>query len=126
MTTYKIQGKYGPNTASVEALRAKVATISIEQITQIEELRKEQDRAVRKDAWERIRYALEYKSVTRLDSWTVAWRDIWSEDIRGGILESRWVSIRDVALGVLARDLISEEDFDLLYVPWASVMEDEG
>ena len=116
------RGKYGPNTAGVEALIETIETITPKQI---DKLGAAWDAALGA-AWDA--------------AWDAAWGAAW-DAARGAALDAAWGAAWDAARGaglgaargaawgaacaLVVRDLISEEDFDLLYGPWKIVMEEE-
>ena len=121
-----MSGRYGPNSAEVQRLRSEIKTISKEQSIAMNDLWEHQDEDIWYETWRRVHETIALWNGGRSKEWTKAWADIWDKDIRGEILESRWACIRDAALAILVRDLISDEDFNVLYNPWASVMEVEN
>jgi hypothetical protein len=51
-------------------------------------------------------------------AWGAAWRAAWD-----GVWDAAWDAVREAVLALMVRDLITAEQFDLLYGPWKSVME---
>ena len=98
-----MSGRYGPNTARVEALIETIETITPKQIDKLDA------------AWDAARDA----------ALGAAWDAAW-DAARGAALGAAWGAAWDAACALVVRDLISEEDFDLLYGPWKIVMEAEG
>ena len=91
--------KYGPNSAQVEALLEKIKTITLEQAEAL---------AAARDAA----------------------RGAALGAARGAALGAAQGAARgaalDAALVLVVKDLISEDDFNTLYGPWASVMEPQN
>ena len=91
--------KYGPNTTQIEALLEKVKTITPEQ-------------------------------AKALDApWDAPWKAVWGAAwvaVREAALEAALVAVWDAVLVTVTKDLISEDDFNILYGPWASVMEPQN
>ena len=91
--------KYGPNSAQVEALLEKIKTITPEQ-------------------------------AKALDApWDAPWKAVWGAAwvaVREAALEAALVAVWDAVLVTVTKDLISEDDFNTLYGPWASVMEPQN
>ena len=100
------RGKYGPNTAGVEALIETIETITPKQI---DKLGAAWDAALGA-AWDA--------------AWDAAWGAAW-DAARGAGLGAARGAAWGAACALVVRDLISEEDFDLLYGPWKIVMEEE-
>ena len=102
--------KYGPNTAEVQALIDKLRTLTVDQARQLD--------AAWDSAWS--------------DVWSDAWNSVWK-----AARTAAWYAARDVAwdaareaawdaiLALLVKDLITPEQFDLLYGPWKQVMEEQ-
>jgi hypothetical protein len=141
--------KYGPQTAEVEALMKQIETISLAQTNGLAKARNHglalyrardtSSDAARGDAW----YAARSAALDDPDQ-NGAWGPVSQyaaqgtdldnparREDRGPILDrSAYTSrnaardvVRDALLAVIARDLISTEQFDLLYGPWASIMD---
>ena len=110
--------RYGPNTEAVEALIEKIKTITPEQAEKLFA------------AWNIITNPdLEiamYEAVEDTND------EHWS-DARQAAIEAMpsdasraWDTIWDALIALVVRGRVSEEYFDLLYGPWASVMEEQG
>ena len=67
--------------------------------------------AARSAAWSAARYAA--WDAARSAAWDAAWDAAWA---------AAWSAARSAALALMVKDLITPEQFDLLYGPWASVM----
>ena len=112
-------GKYGPQTAEVKKLIEKIKTITPEQAKALDA------------PWDA--------------PWKAVWGAVWTAAIGAGreaaleaALEAAWVAVRETAwdagwvavwdavLVTVTKDLISEDDFNTLYGPWASVMEPQN
>ena len=123
-----MSGRYGPNTAEVEALMTAFLQITIEEAEQLA------------DAWLKVSN----------ERWVPAWMEAMNAVRRGGRLLAYDALTREIrnaehfptfavvprltsaiyiersaVLALLVRDLIAEQDFKLLYGPWRSVMEVE-
>ena len=57
-------------------------------------------------------------------AWDAAWGAAW-DAARDAAWGAAWGAARDAALALLVCDLITAEQFDALYGPWASVIEGE-
>jgi hypothetical protein len=137
--------KYGPQTAEIKALIEQVKTVTPEQAEALSNVVRSEESwdaawdtlwdARREDAWndawdsmrETIWNAL--WDAMRATVWSAAlvavrealWDEVWEE-----ALEMVWVVIaHDALLALLVRDLITPDQFDALYVPWSSVMDDK-
>lgn len=71
------------------------------------------------------------RDFARAAAWFAAWKASWQgvpDEAWNGIPDEAWPAARDAArdaaLGLLVRDLITPEQFEILYGPWASVMEE--
>jgi hypothetical protein len=67
-------------------------------------------------AWDAARYAAWYAT------WDAARYAAW-DAARAAARDAAWDAARAAAWALIARDLITPEQFDLLYGPWASVIE---
>ena len=104
--------RYGPNTEAVEALIEKIKTITPEQVE-----------AVLDATWETgWNAALDAARNAALD---VAWTATWAA-ARNAALDAAYDAAREPVLVLVVKDLITPEQFDLLYGPWASVMEPQN
>jgi hypothetical protein len=119
--------KYGPQTTEIEAFieRLKMATPE-----QIDALSNAYDNAARSDeareAWHTARSAELHaeRALMREAAWRVAWDSSGIGD-RNISWYSAWYATWYPILALVVRDLIATTDFDLLYGPWASVMDAE-
>ncbi|MHB1701334.1 MAG: hypothetical protein ACYCSN_14580 [Acidobacteriaceae bacterium] len=102
--------KYGPQTPEIEALIAKIRSLTHEQAKALDDAWDD----ARNDAWYAVRYDASYAA--RDAAWYAARDAAW---------DAPWYTARDAILALLVRDLITPEQFDLLYGPWKSVMEKE-
>jgi len=95
--------KYGPQTTAIEALIARARQLTSEQIESLS--------AARGDAWDTARNAAwdTARNAARNAAWDIAWDTAW-----GAIL------------ALVVRDRISETDFNTLYDPWATMMENDA
>ena len=85
-------------------------------------------------AWDAAWYAAWYatwdaaRSAARSAAMFEAWYATW-DAARSAAWSAAWYAAvsaaRDAALAIVVKDLIRPEHFDLLYGPWASVMEEE-
>jgi hypothetical protein len=104
--------KYGPQTAEIESLIAKIATLTDEQVQALEAAWY----AAWDDAWNA---ALD----SALDAiWNASLNDALDATWEGD-LDSSWNAARYAILALLVRDIITPEQFEVLYDPWKSVME---
>ena len=101
-----MNGKYGPQTAEIEAIIERLKTMTVDEVEALAAARDAARKAARTAAWKAARTA----------AWYAA-RDVAWDAAR----EAAW----DAILALLVKDLITPEQFDLLYGPWASVMEKE-
>ena len=129
--------KYGPQTPEIEALIAKIETISLDQARALAAAwdaawNDALDAAVRNAALAAVRNAV------RDAAWAVALDAAWDAldaawDALDAALAAAWAvasaaawnAAWDAVLALMVRDLISGDQFDVLYGPWASVMEAE-
>jgi hypothetical protein len=77
-------------------------------------------------AWDAARDAAWYAAwyAAGNAAWNAAWdaaRDAARNAARNAAWNAAWDAARDAALALVVRDLITPEQFDLLYGPWASV-----
>ena len=110
--------RYGPNSAEVEALIAKIRKVTPNQAENLA-LAWDTSRSVDEAwlaAWKASRVVRRDIDVAVVDAWDAA---------LGVITGDAWGVARDAIVAVTARDLISQEDFNTLYSPWKSMMEAE-
>ena len=107
--------KYGPNSAQVEALLEKIKTITPEQAKALDAPWDAPWKAVWGAAWVAVREA----------ALEAALEAAWVA-VREAALEAALVAVWDAVLVTVTKDLISEDDFNILYGPWASVMEPQN
>ena len=103
--------KYGPNTEAVEALIEKVKTITPEQAKALEQVCDVSDDTSFQIAIRAIHDTC--RSIPDEEKWRCC------RDGANGV-------ILDAVVGLIVKDLIFEDDFNTLYGPWASVMEEQG
>ncbi len=114
-----MSGRFGPNTAEVEAMTEKIKTITPEQIDQLRQL--DVDSEARAGAWDEALCAYgEYGPDDDAVIFDLHQR-VYGVGLGNGF-RAVWLAV----LAVVTKEWISTEDFDVLYGPWASVMEEEG
>ena len=109
--------KYGPNTTEVEALLEKIKTITPEQAKALDA-----PYAPWKAVWGVLTAA---RGAGREAALEAALEAAWVA-VRETAWDAGWVAVWDAVLVTVTKDLISQKEFDLLYGPWASVMEVEN
>ena len=111
----------GPNGEAVAALIERAATITPEQAERLRAARNAAWYAAVDAAWGAAAGAAwnAARSAARDAARRAARRAAWSAARRAA-----WHAARDAAAALVVRDLITPEQFDVLYGPWASVMED--
>lgn len=111
-------------TPEIEALIAKIETISLDQARALDA------------AWD----ARDALAAAWNAAWDAAWDAAWAavrnaalavaldaaRDALDAARNDAWNAALDAVLALMVRDLISGDQFDVLYGPWASVMEVEG
>ena len=99
-------------TPEIEALIKKIGTVTTEEARAL---------AAAWNAWDAWDAWAAAWAAVRNDALDVAldaaWNDAWND---------AWAAAWDAVLALMVRDLISGDQFDVLYGPWASVMEVEG
>ena len=106
---------FGPQTSEVKAFLMKVESITL---TQVKALKGNLRTTARGRAWDAL-----WASGRRV-AWEIAWDAMWAAPWET-IKDPAWDAASDALLALLVKDLISAEDFDILYRAWASVMEVE-
>ena len=115
--------KYGPNTTQIEALLEKVKTITPEQAEALAIVWERSDNSA--DEWDEVWRRAIHASEGRRGEWEAACDAIGmfrkrTYEMGGHAVEhAAW----EAAAALVVKDLISEDDFNTLYGPWASVME---
>ena len=97
----------GPNGEAVAALIKRCRTMTYDEAEQLFAARY----AARSAAWSAAGYAATY----------AAW-DAAGDAARSAARSAAWSAARSAAWALMVKDLITPEQFDLLYGPWASVM----
>jgi hypothetical protein len=135
--------KYGAQTTEIEALIERVKTVTPEQAEALSNVSRSEEssdaawdalwNAGREDAWneawDSMREAIwdALWDAMRATVWSAAlhtvrealWDEVWEE-----ATEMAWVvTAHDALVALLARDLITPDQFDRLYGPWQSVMD---
>ena len=106
----------GPNGEAVAALIERAATITVEQAERLRAAADAAAGAAADAAWDAARRAAADAA------WDAAWgaaADAAWRAAAGAAADAAW----DAALALVVRELISDEQFQVLYGPWASVME---
>ena len=118
--------RYGPNTEAVEALIEKVKTITPEQAETLAIIWERSNNCA--DEWDEVWLRAIHASEGRRGEWEAAWDAIGmfrkrTYEMGGHAVEhAAW----EATAALVVKDLISAEDFDILYRAWASVMEVEN
>ena len=107
---------YGPNTAEVEAMIEKIRTITPKQA---EKLFATWDAI---EAADRALAEFEALDATNSEQW-IAVRYAAMKAMPDDVPLNVWEAIWGATLALVVRERMSKSDFDLLYGPWASVME---
>ena len=111
--------KYGSQTTEVEALLEKIKTITPEQAKALDAPWDAPWKAVWGAVWTAARGA------GREAALEAALEAAWVA-VRETAWDAGWVAVWDAVLATVTKDLISQEEFDVLRGPWASVMEVEN
>ena len=118
-----MENRYGPQTAEVKDLITKVKTITPEQAEALAIVWDRSDNSA--DEWDEVWMRAIKASGGRRAEWEAAWDAI-------GMFRTRTYEMGGYAVehaawegtaALVVKDLISEEDFNTLYGPWAGVME---
>ena len=107
---------YGPQTSEVKAFLMKVESITL---TQVKALKGNLRTTARGRAWDAL------WASGRGVVWEIAWDACLGSATWETMKDPAWDAASDALLALLVKDLISAEDFDILYRAWASVMEVE-
>jgi hypothetical protein len=113
MPTTQTDFKYGPQTIAIEGLVDRVKTITPEQAKAL--LDAYDDAMKSEETWNAWRSALSAENYSG--------RGSMREAALNAAFTDKWYAARYTVLAMLVSDLISPDRFDLLYKPWASVME---
>lgn len=107
--------KYGPQTIEIEALIARAKVITDDESRSWYAAWYATQDSSPNAAWDAARDAA-------LDAaWDAAWdaaRDVADDAAWDAVRSAADYPVRDAALALLVRDLISEDDYDLLTRPW--------
>jgi hypothetical protein len=110
--------KYGAQTIEMEAFIDRLSTITPEQLDALSKAYNTATAARPEELWDAWCSAeLVGRDEMREEAWSVA-RDA----VRTGKRNAAWYSGWYAILAILVRDLITPDQFDLLYSPWTSVM----
>ena len=112
--------KFGPNTPEIRQLIKKLKTITPEQAMELAAAYDTAWNAARSAAYDAARDAAWYAAwnAARSAAWNAARSAAWKA-ARPAARSAAY----DATLALLVKDLISEDDFNILYGPWAAVME---
>ena len=118
--------RYGPNTEAVEALIEKVKTITPEQAETLAIIWERSNNCA--GEWDEVWMRAIHASEGRRGEWEAAWNAIGMFRKRTYEMGGRAVECAawEAAAALVVKDLISEDDFNILYGPWASVMEPQN
>ena len=118
--------KYGSQTAEVEKLIEKIKTITPEQAEALAIVWERSDKSA--DEWDEVWMRAIKASGGRRGEWEAAWDAIGMFRKRTYEMGGRAVECAawEAAAALVGKDLISEDDFNTLYGPWASVMEPQN
>ena len=121
----------GPNGEAVAAVIERCRALTLNEIQKLQKLYA---------AWEPARYAVwDAWNAARDAAWGAAWNAAWGaarEAAWNAVWEAAWnaacdaawnafwAAARDAARALIVKDIITAEQFDLLYGPWRSVMPD--
>ena len=105
----------GPNGEAVADLIERARHLTVDEIRRLA--------AAWEAAWDASRDAA---WVAAREAARDAARDAAREAAWDASRDAAWVAAWDAAIALLVRDLITPEQFDLLYGPWASVMEGDS
>ena len=114
--------KYGPNTTQIEALLEKVKTITPEQAEALAIVWDGSNNSA--DKWDEVWLRAIHASEGRRGEWEAAWDAIGmfrkrTYEMGGHAVEhAAW----EATAALVVKDLISEDDFNILYGPWKEVM----
>jgi hypothetical protein len=109
--------RYGPQTEQVEALIERMRTLTEEQAGEM----RNAWLATPEDLWDEA--SLPAVSFGRWRETVAAFSAADDSVDSVEVWENAQGSVMDAILALVTKDLISEEHFNLLYGPWASVME---
>ena len=118
--------KYGPQTAEVKKLIEKIKTITPEQAETLAIVWERSYNCA--DEWDEVWMRAIHASEGRRGEWEAAWNAIGMFRKRTYEMGGRAVehAAWEATAALVVKDLISEDDFNILYGPWASVMEPQN
>jgi len=121
----------GPNGESVAALIDRARTLTPEEAERVNAARVAAGTAAVNAAWDSAGTAARVAAGTAAvnAAWYAAWyaAGTWEAAVTAAwdaALGAAWDAARDAVLALVVRDLITPEQFETLYGPWASVMEE--
>jgi hypothetical protein len=110
----------GPNGETVAALIERARTITPDEAERLNAAWNAARDAARSAARSAARYAV--RSAARDAAWDAARYAAWNA-ARDAARYAAWYAARDATLALVVKDLITPDQFNTLYGPWASVME---
>lgn len=119
-----MSNKYGPQTEEIEQLIQKARVLTQEQAKSLSDAWYDADESAWGDAWYEAKHSVE--RTASVQDWDNGWETAWynaRDNSRYGATDKVWDVIYDAVLALAVKDQITQERFDLLYGPWASVME---
>lgn len=113
--------KYGSNTKDMEQFIERIKAITPEEVEKLGLAFGKVSAFKHKAAWDAAFDAGEDSS--RLGIGDTACDEAWRALEHVGYRYLSWCAIYDAILALVAKDLISKENFDVLYGPWKQTME---
>jgi hypothetical protein len=114
--------EYGPQTAEIEALIERLRAATPEQVKTLGEARHGAQNKAWSEAWNEARIKV------CDEEWSRACEEAHEavfEAARDKEWSGAWYGARDAILAIMVRDLITPNQFDLLYSPWAWVIDEQ-
>jgi hypothetical protein len=116
---------FGPNGEAVAKLIERASSLTAEEAEQLSVAWNDSEHVFWEDA--SVRNSWDDVWNVHVDAaWDAAWHAAWHvkrSSRRGSTWEGVWCATWSAVLALVARDRFSEDYFNTLYGPWASVME---
>ena len=113
----RVDGRFGPNTEAVEALLERASQLTDDEVDRLEAAWLTTWSGKRDSAWDAV-LEVARNDDTRRRATTIA---------RGAVLTTApnwvWDALWGAACALVVKNLITDAQFNVLYGPWASVVE---
>jgi hypothetical protein len=115
--------QYGPQTAEIEAIIERLRAATLEQVKALGEARHGAQNETWGEAWNAARIKVCDEEWSR--ACEAAHEAVFEAARDNKEWSGAWYGARDAIMAIMVRDLITPNQFDLLYAPWAWVIDEK-